>query len=170
MASLASLMFPCRRHLKANSVGNGLHVLRKSGGTGATAERIQEIMEPRVERPVIFKFFFMPLAQQCCCALPATSTTLPPVGGLSARCRLYSYVSVTHVRLRSARPILLLASMSSSDELTISGHKRSKSARASAITPCSRSLATRFLRLRSLNRKEGAMRTISVEHGNSLLR
>ncbi len=53
-------MFPCRRHLKANGVGNGLHVLRKSGGTGATAERIQEIMEPRVERPVAAQIYTYP--------------------------------------------------------------------------------------------------------------
>jgi hypothetical protein len=53
-------MFPCRRHLKANGVGNGLHVLRKSGGTGATAERIQEIMEPQVERPVAAQIYTYP--------------------------------------------------------------------------------------------------------------
>jgi len=53
-------MFPCRRHLEANGVGNGLHVLRKSGGTGATAERIQEIFEPQVESPVPAQIYIYP--------------------------------------------------------------------------------------------------------------
>ena len=125
------------------------------GGTGATAERIQEIMERQVERPVAAQIYTYPQPRDHLQVL--LHAPRPAMLSRASRafnyhlaavyrraCRLYSYASVTHVRLRSARPILLLDSMSSSDELTISGHKRSKSARASAMTPCSRSRATRF--------------------------
>jgi len=53
-------MFPCRRYLKVNGVGNGLHVLRKSEGHGATAERIQEIIERQVERLVAAQIYTYP--------------------------------------------------------------------------------------------------------------